>query len=345
MSEIKPIYWESDRLMVLDQTVLPHSEIVLELSDYKEVIEAIKEMRIRGAPALGITAAYALAMAARKILKEQETQFLELLRKAAAEIKMARVTAVNAAWAVDHLCLLAEGIGDPINATNALLCEAKAMQKADVQANKLMGLHGSTLLGNCDGVLTHCNTGALATAGYGTALGVIRAAWEQGLRFKVFHTETRPFLQGSRLTAWELVKLGIPSTLLVDSAAGTFIREKIVQCVIVGADRIASNGDTANKIGTYSLAVLAKENNIPFYVAAPTSTVDLGVMKGSQIPIEERHPDEVACMGDRRIAANGIEIRNPSFDITPHRYISAIITEKGIVNKPYRLNLSKILKN
>jgi methylthioribose-1-phosphate isomerase len=215
------------------------------------------------------------------------------------------------------------------------------MESQDKEINRRMGKHGAVLLANASGVMTHCNTGALATAGYGTALGVIRAAWEGGHRFKVFHTETRPFLQGARLTAWELVQLGIPATMVVDSAAGLVMRERAVLAVIVGADRIAANGDTANKIGTYTLAVLAKENGIPFYVAAPTSTVDLNLASGDQIPIEERNAAEVTHLNGVRTAAEGIGIRNPSFDVTPHKYISAIVTEEGVVREPYTANLAK----
>lgn len=343
MAEIQPIVWASSKLMLLDQTKLPRQEIVLELTDYRQVVAAIREMRVRGAPALGVTAAYAMALAARQIAEEDPSHFLPLLKEAAKEIKAARPTAVNAAWAVDRLLALAEAEADPPMVSQRLLAEAQAMQEEDVAANRRIGQHGARLLRDDGAVLTHCNTGALATAGYGTALGVIRAAWEGGTRFQVYHTETRPLLQGARLTAWELVKMGIPATLVVDSAAGLLLKEQTVQCVIVGADRIAANGDTANKIGTYTLAVVARENDIPFYVAAPTSTVDLSIASGEQIPIEERDPSEVTQLGGIRTAAEGIEVRNPSFDVTPHRYIGAIITEEGIVREPYSTNLAAVV--
>ena len=339
MDEIQPISWESNKLRLLDQTRLPQQEIVLESSDYKQVVESIQEMRVRGAPAIGVTGAYAMAMAARQISEEDACHFLPRLREAAEEIKAARPTAVNLSWAVHRLLALAEAAPDPIVAGKRLLAEAKCIQKNDVKANRSIGRHGAPLLRDHTAVLTHCNTGALATAGYGTALGVIRTAWEEGGRFRVFHTETRPFLQGARLTAWELVKMGIPATMVVDSAAGLLLNEQAVQSVIVGADRIASNGDTANKIGTYAIAVLARENGIPFYVAAPTSTVDLSLPSGSRIPIEERGSLEVSQFAGVKTAADGIEIRNPAFDVTPHRYIDAIITEVGVVRAPYASNL------
>ena len=337
--EIQPILWESGRLSLLDQTRLPREEVVVESSDYREVIASIQEMRVRGAPAIGVTGAYAMVLAAREVAEGGDGGFLSRLREAAEEIKAARPTAINLAWAVERLLGVAEGESEPSMACETLLEEAKKIQRRDVEANRQIGRHGASLLRGRRGVLTHCNTGALATAGYGTALGVIRAAWEQGERFDVFHTETRPFLQGARLTAWELVKLGIPATMVVDSAAGLILRQGAVGCVVVGADRIAANGDTANKIGTYGLAVLARENGAPFYVAAPTSTVDLGVASGDEIPIEERDAAEVSEMGGVRTAAEGIGIRNPAFDVTPNEYVDAIITEVGVIRPPYVENL------
>ncbi len=330
----------SGNLALLDQTRLPHHEVTLELSDYRQVVDAIREMRVRGAPAIGVAAAYAMAMAARQVASEDASRFLPLLREAAKEIRAARPTAVNLAWAVERLLALAEATPGPADAAQRLLAEAKAIQKQDVEVNRRIGRHGAALLRSQGAVLTHCNTGALATAGYGTALGVIRAAWEEGARFEVFHTETRPFLQGARLTAWEMLRLGIPATMVVDSAAGLLMREGAVRCVIVGADRIAANGDTANKIGTYALAVLAKENGAPFYVAAPTSTIDFSIASGDEIPIEERDPLEVSRLEGVKTAADGIGIRNPAFDVTPHRYIDAIITEEGVVRSPYTTNLA-----
>ncbi len=337
--EIQPIVWRSGRLGLLDQTRLPQEEEVVESSDYREVIASIRMMRVRGAPAIGVTGAYAMALAAREVAESGDGEFLSRLRDAAEEIKEARPTAINLAWAVERLMGVAEDAGDPAEACERLLAEAKEIQRRDVEANREIGRHGASLLRGRHGVLTHCNTGALATAGYGTALGVIRAAWESGDRFDVFHTETRPFLQGARLTAWELVKLGIPATMVVDSAAGLMLRQGAVGCVVVGADRIAANGDTANKIGTYALAVLARENGAPFYVAAPTSTVDLGVGSGEEIPIEERDAAEVRSLGGVRTAAEGIGIRNPAFDVTPNEYVDAIVTEVGVVRPPYVENL------
>lgn len=340
MDEIQPISWEANKLRLLDQTRLPQQEIVLESSDYRQVIESIQVMRVRGAPAIGVTGAYAMAMAARQIAEEDAGHFLPRLREAAKEIEAARPTGVNLSWAVNRLLALAESEPDPVVASQRLLAEAQNIQQKDVEANRSIGRHGAPLLRDHAAVLTHCNAGALATAGYGTAIGVIRAAWEEGGHFRVFHTETRPFLQGARLTAWELVKMGIPATMVIDSAVGLLLNEQTVQSVVVGADRIAANGDTANKIGTYAIAVLAKENRIPFYVAAPTSTVDLSVPSGDRIPIEERDSLEVSQFGGVKTAADGIEIRNPAFDVTPHRYVDAIITEVGIVRAPYESNLS-----
>jgi methylthioribose-1-phosphate isomerase len=339
--EIQPISWASDRLRLLDQTRLPQEEVVVESSDYRQVIAFIREMRVRGAPAIGVTGAYAMVLAAKEILESGGGgEFLPRLRDAAEEIKAARPTAINLAWAVKRLMEVAKAeAAEPAAACERLLKEAKEIQRRDVEANRQIGRHGAPLLSGRQGVLTHCNTGALATAGYGTALGVIRAAWEQGDRFKVFHTETRPFLQGARLTAWELVKLGIPATMVVDSAAGLILRQGEVGCVVVGADRIAANGDTANKIGTYGIAVLARENGAPFYVAAPTTTVDLSVASGGEIPIEERDAAEVSEFGGVRTAAEGIGIRNPAFDVTPHEYVDAIITEVGVIRPPYEANL------
>ena len=337
--EIQPISWVSGRLRLLDQTRLPREEVIVESSDYRQVVASIREMRVRGAPAIGVTGAYAMVLAAKEISEDGGGEILSRLRAAAEEIKAARPTAINLAWAVERLMEVASREAEPSAACVRLLEEAKEIQRRDVEANRQIGRHGAPLLSGRQGVLTHCNTGALATAGYGTALGVIRAAWEQGDRFQVFHTETRPFLQGARLTAWELVKLGIPATMVVDSAAGLILRQGEVGCVVVGADRIAANGDTANKIGTYGIAVLARENGAPFYVAAPTSTVDLSVASGDEIPIEERDVAEVSELGGVRTAAEGIGIRNPAFDVTPNEYVDAIITEVGVLRPPYVVNL------
>ena len=339
MAEFKAIEWASGKLRLLDQTRLPLEYEVLELDGYRDVAKAISEMRVRGAPAIGVAAAYAVAMAAESIAEHDRERFLELLADAGSEIASARPTAVNITWAVQRMQKVAEAEPEVSRIRGTLLAEAQRMQEEDDKINRRMGAHGQELLPDGGAVLTHCNTGALATAGYGTALGVIRAGWENGKRFQVFHTETRPFLQGARLTAWELVQLGIPSTLIVDSSAGLLMRRGEVSCVIVGADRIAANGDVANKIGTYPLSVVARENGIPFYVAAPTSTIDLAIPSGDHIPIEERRPEEVTCFRGVQTAPDGIAVRNPAFDITPHKYVTAIVTETGIVREPYMENL------
>jgi methylthioribose-1-phosphate isomerase len=292
-------------------------------------------MRVRGAPAIGVTAAYAMALASRQIDSRDRQDFLSQLDAAASEIAAARPTAVNLAWAVRKQLALANSENDPTRIFPRLLEEAQRIQTEDEAVNRRIGDFGKDLMPEGGAVLTHCNTGALATAGYGTALGVIRAGWEDGRRFQVYNTETRPFLQGARLTSWEFQQLGIPATLLVDSAAGMLMASGKVSCVITGADRIAANGDTANKVGTYSLAVLARENGLPFYVAAPTSTIDVDVLTGSDIEIEERPPQEVSHFQGHPTAPPGVAAMNPSFDVTPNRYLSAIVTEMGVARPPF----------
>lgn len=335
MGEIRPIRWVNDRLVLLDQTRLPLEQISLELDHYQQAVDAIREMRVRGAPAIGVTAGYAMAMAARDLDVKEPSLFLEQLREAADLITSARPTAVNLQWAVRRMLRVAEAESDLAGVKSRLLAEAQLMQEEDDATNRRMGIAGSELMPDGGSVLTHCNTGALATAGFGTALGVIRAGWEEGKRFQVFNTETRPFLQGARLTSWEFQQLGIPSTLIVDSAAGALMRQGRISCVITGADRIAANGDTANKIGTYTLAVLAREHGIPFYIAAPTSTVDLSLPSGDDIQIEERSVEEVTHLQGTPIAPPGVAAINPAFDITPHGYIGAIVTEEGVARPPY----------
>jgi methylthioribose-1-phosphate isomerase len=341
MTEVQAIEWAGEKLRLLDQTKLPVETTVFEADRYQDVIRAVKEMRVRGAPALGVVAAYGVAMAARDIPRGERGSFLTRLKAAGREIESARPTAVNMTWAVRRLLDLAEAEPDAAAVPGRLLDEARTMQEEDEEVNRRIGRFGSEILPDAGAVLTHCNTGALATAGYGTALGVIRAAWEAGKRFHVFHTETRPFLQGARLTAWELVQLGIPSTLIVDSSAGVLLSQGEVSCVVVGADRIAANGDVANKVGTYTLAVLSNENGVPFYVAAPTSTVDLSLSSGEDIPIEERRAEEVTSFGGVRTAPEGIGVWNPSFDVTPHKYVGGIITEVGILTEPYTESLAR----
>ena len=344
MTLAKTIEWTHGKLRLLDQTRLPLEEVTLDLGDYREVVEAIRGMQIRGAPAIGVAAAYAVAMAARNIPTVDHDKFLAELAVAGREIAAARPTAVNITWGVERMLRVAESQADMGQMTARLLEEAKRIQEEDEEINRRMGQLGSELIPDGGSVLTHCNAGALATAGYGTALGVVRAGWEGGKRFQVFATETRPFLQGARLTAWELVQLGIPAKLIVDSSAGLFMKRGEVDCVIVGADRIAANGDVANKIGTYTLAVVARENGIPFYVAAPISTVDLSMLSGDDIPIEERDPQEVTHFRGKRTTPEGVGARNPAFDVTPHRYVAAIVTERGIAREPYSENLAKAVK-
>ena len=323
----------------MDQTRLPLEQVDLELSHYREVVQAIRDMRVRGAPAIGVTAAYAMAMAARDLKAPDRPGFLAALRDAAVEISAARPTAVNLQWAVDRMLQVAEEESDLAGVGDRLLAEAQRMQAEDEETNRRMGEYGKELMPEGGAVLTHCNAGALATAGFGTALGVIRAGWEAGKRFQVFNTETRPFLQGARLTSWEFQHLGIPSTLLADSAAGLLMRRGEISCVITGADRIAANGDTANKIGTYTLAILAREHGIPFYVAAPTSTIDLSLTSGDYIRIEERPEEEVTHFQGIPTAPPGVEAVNPAFDVTPHGYVSGIVTEEGVARPPYSESL------
>lgn len=340
MKEIRPIQWVDGRLELLDQTRLPLEQVTLEVNRYQEAVEAIKHMQVRGAPAIGVTAAYAVAMAASQIKAADRSTFLVQLHAAADEITSARPTAVNLQWAVSRMMQVAEGEPDLSSLNDKLLAEARHIQEQDEAVNRRMGNFGKELMPEGGAVLTHCNAGALATAGFGTALGVIRAGWEDGKRFQVYNTETRPFLQGARLTAWEFQQLGIPATLIVDSAAGMLMHRGQISCVITGADRVAANGDTANKIGTYSLAVLARENGIPFYVAAPTSTIDLSLDTGDDIQIEERALDEVTSLQGVATAPPGVLAINPAFDVTPHQYVGAIITEAGVARPPYHESLT-----
>ena len=339
-TEIRPIIWSGENLELLDQTKLPLEEVTVKVSTYQQAIHAIRSMQVRGAPAIGVTAAYAVALAAREIGVNGRQEFMAQLEGAASEIAAARPTAVNRQWAVRRMLDLAGADGDVKGIAGRLLEEAKRVHREDEQINRRMGDFGKELIPDGGSVLTHCNAGALATGGYGTAIGVIRAGWEAGKRFQVFNTETRPFLQGSRLTAWEFQKLGIPSKLIVDSAAGMLMRQGQIDCVITGADRIAANGDTANKIGTYSLAVLARENRIPFYIAAPISTIDLSLTDGDQIQIEERPQEEVTHLQGVPMAPEGVQAINPAFDVTPNGYVSAIITEAGVARPPYLESLN-----
>ena len=333
---LRPIAWRDGKVALIDQTRLPLEEVWLEIDDYRDVIEAIRNMRIRGAPAIGVAGAYAVALAAAELSDYDDDR----LRAAAAEIADARPTGANLAWAVRRMMAAAERDRSP----KALAAEAARIQDEDEAANLSIGRYGADLMPSGGNVMTHCNAGALATGGYGTALGVIKTAWADGKIGHVFVTETRPLLQGARLTAWELKRGEIDSTVLPDSAAGQLIRRGQVQAIVVGADRIAANGDVANKIGTYSLAVLARENGVPFYVAAPTSTVDLSLASGDSIPIEERSADEVSHFGDRRVVPEGINVLNVAFDVTPNRYVAAIVTERGAIGAPFREGLTKAVE-
>ena len=343
---IKPIEYHDGMVRMIDQRLLPSQELWLEYRDYRTVAEAIQTMVIRGAPAIGVAAAFGTAFGARDIDADTFEAFYTELEQVCATLAATRPTAVNLFWALDRMKAKARELsGHPLaEIKSALLNEARTIADDDITINRTMGRHGAQLIADGARVLTHCNAGALATGGYGTALGVIRAAVESGKTISVLADETRPFLQGSRLTAWELHKDGIPVTLICDNMAGTLMRQGEIDCVIVGADRIAANGDVANKIGTYSVAVLAREHGLPFYVAAPLSTIDLKIPDGDHIPIEERDAGEVTHCGPTRLAPEGIKVRNPAFDVTPARLVSAIITERGVVNGDYISGLANLFK-
>ena len=316
----------------------------METSDYRDLARAIREMKVRGAPLLGITAAYALALACRSQAGAHKDDLMSRLRDAAAELQATRPTAVNLSWALQRMLRVAEGAAGPREIADALETEALRIHEEDVAANRRIGANGASLLSGPATILTHCNAGSLATGGYGTALGVVRSMWDQGKLERVYVPETRPLLQGARLTAWELRQDAIPFTLVVDSAAGSLLRRGLIQAVVVGADRIAANGDVANKIGTYPLAVVAAANGVPFYVAAPTSTIDLGTPSGDEIPIEERDPEEVATLAGDRVAAEGAAAANPAFDVTPGRYVTAIVTERGVARPPFAESLAGLTR-
>jgi methylthioribose-1-phosphate isomerase len=334
----RPIEWLDGKLRILDQSKLPWGQIFADLNNYRDVVLAIKEMRVRGAPAIGVAVAYGIALGASGIKTANKDEFLAQLNQVMQTFAASRPTAVNLFQAINRMKKAARGDG-VAEIRNSLINEAKRIHQEEITATKQLSQLGAELIKDGFTVLTHCNAGPLATAGYGTALGVIKAAKEQGKKVSVFVTETRPLLQGARLTTWELMQEGIPVILITDSMAGYFMQQRKIDRVIVGADRIAANGDVANKIGTYTLAVLAKESKIPFYVAAPTSTIDLSLSSGEKIPIEERSPEEVTHIQGVLIAPEGIRAANPAFDVTPHSYITAIITEKGIIKEPYTKGL------
>jgi len=329
-------------LVLIDQTRLPHATVMVACRTPEDVAQAIQTMQVRGAPAIGVAAAYGMALGAQAHASTDPQTFVDDLERIAGVLGRTRPTAVNLRWALDRMLATARAVAADqgvVQARAALLQLAHAMADEDVAANRRMGGFGLDLVPSGANVLTHCNTGALATVDYGTALGVVRAAHEAGRRIHVYVDETRPFLQGARLTAWELQQLGVPMTLITDSMAGHFMSRGKVDLVIVGADRIAANGDVANKIGTYTLAVLARENGIPFYVAAPTSTVDLSLSSGDEIPIEERSSREVTDIAGSRIAPEGVRAAHPAFDVTPARLVTAIITEHGVLRPPYAASL------
>jgi len=346
MSEaFEPIRWTPQgTLRLLDQTRLPGEEAYIECRTVGEVAHAIRTMQVRGAPAIGVAAALGLALGAQTAPAGSFTEFQAAVQAMGGALAATRPTAVNLAWALGRMLeLLPRLEGRPIpEARQGLLTAALALQREDVEINRAIGRHGQSLLSSPCRVLTHCNAGGLATAGYGTAIGVIRAAVEAGKRLHVWVDETRPLLQGARLTAWELARLGIPATLLTDNMAGSFMRRGQVDAVIVGADRIARNGDVANKIGTYGVAVLARAHRIPFYVAAPVSTLDLALADGTGIPIEERSPEEVTHFGGRAIAPAGFPAANPAFDVTPAELVGAVITERGVARPPYAESLTRL---
>jgi methylthioribose-1-phosphate isomerase len=346
-SVIRPIRFFNGSCQMLDQRLLPAEEVWLDYRDYQGVAEAIRGMVVRGAPAIGVAAAIGAWFGARDIATESSETFFAEFEKICDVLAATRPTAVNLCWALERMKSFARANLDRsvMELKIGLEFEALAITQEDEQLCRKLGRQGESLIPDGARVLTHCNAGALATGGYGTALGVIRAAVEAGKKVAVIADETRPFLQGSRLTAWELQKDNIPVTLICDNMAGYLMSKGEIDCVIVGADRIAANGDVANKIGTYTVAVLAREHNLPFYVAAPISTIDLSLADGSLIPIEERDAREITHLGDRQLAPEGIAVRNPAFDVTPHRLVTAIITERGVARGDYRQQLAELVQD
>ncbi|MBM4254674.1 MAG: S-methyl-5-thioribose-1-phosphate isomerase [Deltaproteobacteria bacterium] len=343
MSDFFTVEWQDNAVVMLDQRLLPTKEIYRTYRDYRGVAKGIKDMVVRGAPAIGVSAAMGIALGAYQLKKVGDAEeFARLCQVFAAT----RPTAVNLFWAIERMRRVyqrAQKQGtDAIR--EALTREALKMHAEDIAANRRMGRYGATLIPKDATILTHCNAGALATAGYGTALGVIRTAWEQKKNISVFVPETRPFLQGARLTAWELQKEGIPATLITDNMVGHFMQQGKIDCVIVGTDRTAANGDVANKIGTYTSAVLAARHKVPFYVAAPTSSIDLACPSGKQIPIEERSSREVTHVFGKQVAPTNMRVANPAFDVTPHELVTAIVTEKGVARGPFQRTLPQLVK-
>ena len=345
-SVIKTLEWTDAGVRFIDQTKLPTEEIYVTSRTYQEVAEAIKTMIVRGAPAIGVAGAMGVALGTRDSNASSVTELKREFAQICDVLAATRPTAVNLFWGIqrmkDTFAALERGGKSVDQIKQSLIREAQQMHVEDIAACELMGRHGASLLPKSGGVLTHCNAGALATCGYGTALGVIRSAVEAGAKINVYADETRPFLQGSRLTAWELMKDGIPTTVISDNMAGAMMKQGKIGAVIVGADRIAANGDVANKIGTYSVAILAKEHGIPFYVAAPWSTVDMATPDGDQIPIEQRASTEVTHLAGKQVAPTNVKVENPAFDVTPHKYVSAIITERGVARAEYAKSLREL---
>src|SRR3954453_6854636 len=340
-SKVETIEWTPEGVIMIDQTKLPGEVTFVTCATYNEVADAIRNMVIRGAPAIGVAAAMGVALGAMHAT-DLDSELPVICRP----LGQTQPTAVNLFWAIDRMKkVYASMLGsDPGAIRDRLVLEAQRVRDEDLAINRKIGSFGAPLVPDGKTVLTHCNAGALATAGFGTALGVVRAAVQEGKKIDVFADETRPFLQGARLTAWELQRDGIETTLITDNMAGHFLKSGRIGCVVVGADRIAANGDVANKVGTYGLAVLAKENNVPFYVAAPNSTLDLTLETGDKIPIEERSGREVTHIAGLSIAPEGIKVANPAFDVTPNRYVSAIITERGVARAPFTEQLRDLCR-
>jgi methylthioribose-1-phosphate isomerase len=343
---IHTLEWTNTGVVFIDQTKLPTEEVYVTCTTHQQVADVIRNMVVRGAPAIGVAAAMGIALGMKNSNAENGADLKKDFDQICETIRQTRPTAVNLFWAIRRMTEKFESLrARPIaQIKQALIEEAQRVHAEDIAANQAMGRHGATLMPSSGGVLTHCNAGALATAGYGTALGVIRAAVEAGKKIHVYADETRPFLQGSRLTAWELMKDGIPTTVISDNMAGVMMQQGKIGAIVVGADRIAANGDVANKIGTYTVAVLAKEHGIPFYVAAPISTVDLATPDGSKIPIEQRNAREVTHIAGKQMVPDGVEIENPAFDVTPAKYVTAVITERGIARAPYGQSLSELVR-
>ena len=343
---IHTLEWTDSGVRFLDQTKLPTEETYVTCKTHQQVADVIRNMVVRGAPAIGVAAGMGIALGVKNSKAETAAGLKKEFDEICRILGETRPTAVNLFWAIRRMQEKFELLRvRPVpQIQQALIEEARRMHAEDIAANRAMGRHGATLMPASGGVLTHCNAGALATAGYGTALGVIRAAVEQGKQIHVYADETRPFLQGARLTAWELIKDGIPTTVISDNMAGTMMKQGKIGAIVVGADRIAANGDVANKVGTYSVAILAKEHGIPFYVAAPISTVDLATADGSGIPIEQRNTKEVSHIAGKQMVPDGVQIENPAFDVTPAKYVTAIITERGVAKAPYLESLRRLVE-